>query len=220
MFIGHLALGFAAKRMAPRLNLAVLFIAAQLADLLWPVFLLLGLEQVTIDPGNTPFTPLDFVRYPFSHSLLMLCVWGVLLGWIVSAPDRPRRLVVIAGLVVSHWVLDVITHRPDIPLVPFGGPKLGLGLWYSVAGTAIVEVAMFAAGVWMYLRCTRGRDAIGRWVMFALIALLGGGFVANIGGPPPPSVTALALIAIIASAILLVWAWWADSHRESTCLTR
>src|SRR6266545_7225316 len=148
MFIGHFALGFAAKRMAPRLNLAVLFIAAQLADLLWPVFLLLGLEQVPIDPGNTPFTPLDFVRYPFSHSLLMLCVWGVLLGWIVSAPDRPRRLVVIAGLVVSHWVLDVITHRPDIPLVPFGGPKLGLGLWYSVAGTAIVEVAMFAAGVW------------------------------------------------------------------------
>src|SRR4051794_2778630 len=141
MFIGHFALGFAAKRVTPHVSLAVLFGAAQLADLLWPFLVAVGLEQVRIDPGNTAFTPLDFISYPYSHSLVMLCVWAVVFAAIATTvtPKQLRGAVsshtksffVLAALVVSHWVLDVATHRPDMPLYP-GGPKVGLGLWDSI----------------------------------------------------------------------------------------
>src|SRR3954470_24943876 len=117
MFIGHFALGFAAKRAAPRLSVAVLFAAAQFADLLWPFLVALGIEQVRIDPGNTAFTPLAFVSYPYSHSLLFLCVWGALFGAICAVMIRSALSgAVVAALVVSHWVLDWITHRPDMPI--------------------------------------------------------------------------------------------------------
>src|ERR1700730_14161852 len=147
MFIGHFALGLAAKPQAPRVSLAMLFAAAQFADLLWPVLVAAGLEHVRIDPGNTAFTPLDFVSYPYSHSLLALVIWGVGLAWGYRLLAGGRRsFVVIAGLVVSHWVLDVIVHRPDMPLYP-EGPKFGLGLWSSVPLTIAIELAMFGAGI-------------------------------------------------------------------------
>jgi hypothetical protein len=134
MFIGHFAVGFAAKKFAPRSSEAVLLTAALLADLLWPFFLLLGWEQVRIDPGNTRYTPLDLVYYPWSHSLLMLCVWATAFGGIYYAITRywPGAIAIWIG-VVSHWVLDWVTHRPDMPLYP-GGARYGLGLWNSIAG--------------------------------------------------------------------------------------
>jgi hypothetical protein len=135
-FIGHFALGFAAKRAAPRISLGVLFAAAQFADLLWPVLVAVGVEKVRIDPGNTAFTPLDFVSYPFSHSLLMIVIWGALCGLLYN--NR-----ILFGLVISHWILDFLTHRPDMPLYPGGGPKFGLGLWNSVPATLAVEVLMY-----------------------------------------------------------------------------
>jgi hypothetical protein len=132
MFVGHFGVALAAKRLAPRASLAVLILAAQLADVMWPVLVALGIEQVRINPGNTAFTPLDFVAYPYSHSLLLLVVWGLVLGVLTRAHVGGRAAIpLIAGVVVSHWVLDWITHRPDMPLFP-GGPRLGLGLWNSV----------------------------------------------------------------------------------------
>jgi hypothetical protein len=115
------------------------FVAAVFgADLLWPVFLLLGLEAVRIDPGNTAFTPLDFVSYPWSHSLLMDVIWGALAGSIAMWTLGNARAGVLVGLaVVSHWVLDFASHRPDMPVWP-GGPLVGLGLWHSVAATLVV----------------------------------------------------------------------------------
>ena len=155
MFSRHLALGFAAKRVTPQISLAGRFVAAQLADLLWPVFLAFGIEQVRIDPGNTAVTPLDFVSYPYSHSLLLLLVWGAALGLLFSRmAGNGRVFFVISTLVISHWFLDFVTHRPDMPLHP-GGPKFGVGLWNSVAGTVIVEVAMYVVGVWMYITTAR-----------------------------------------------------------------
>lgn len=219
MFIGHFALGFAAKRVAPRASLAVLFGAAQLADLLWPVLVAFGVEQVRIDPGNTAVTPLDFVSYPYSHSLLLLAAWGALFGWVFRAPARPRRALLLAALVVSHWVLDFVSHRPDMPLYP-GGPKFGLELWASIPGTVVIEGAMFVAGVWVYASSTRARDAIGRWGFFALIGLLTLAYVGNLASPPPPSVNAIVVTAIIGSALTIVLTWWVDGHRESTCPTR
>src|SRR6267142_1395066 len=214
MFIGHFALGFAAKRAAPRLSVAALFAAAQLADLIWPFLLAAGVEQVRIQPGITAFTPLDFISYPYSHSLLALVLWGLLFGGACAVVVRDRRvMLVVAALVVSHWVLDWITHRPDMPLYP-GGPKYGLGLWNKVAATMVVEGMMFAAGVWIYVRSTRPRDAIGRWGFVGLIALLVVVYVANATGSPPPSVTAIIVLATIGAAIMTAWSWWADWHRD------
>ena len=212
MFIGHFALGFAAKRVTPRLSLVVLFLAAQFADVLWPFLVAAGVEHVRIDPGNTAVTPLDFVSYPYSHSLVMLVIWGLLLGWIYRRGDR-AAFPMVAALVVSHWILDVITHRPDMPLYP-GGPEFGLGLWNSVPATVVTEGLLYLAGVWIYIRATRARDAIGRWAFVSLAAALVLFYAASLAGGPPPSVRALYLTGIFGAALILAWGWWADRHRD------
>ena len=223
MFIGHFALGYAAKRWAPSVSLGVHFAAVVFADLLWPVLVALGIEQVRIAPGHTKFTPLEFISYPYSHSLVMLILWGLLFAWLTrpsnAAPPAPAPLApvapgfVLAVLVVSHWILDFVTHAPDMPIYP-GGPRFGLGLWNSVVGTLAVETVMFVVGVWMYLRATQSRDAIGTWVFLGVTAFLGLGFVINASSPPPPSITALWVIALALGGLTLWLAWWADSHRE------
>jgi hypothetical protein len=214
MLIGHIALGLAAKRATPRVSLAVLIAAAQLADILWPIFVAIGLEQVRIDPGNTAVTPLDFVSYPYSHSLLLLVGWGLAMALVCRPFARGRRaLAVISALVISHWVLDVIVHRPDMPLYP-GGPKFGLGLWSSIPITLAVEVPMFLAGLWIYTRVTHPRDRIGKWAFSALVVTLLLIYAANIFGPPPSSVKALWMVAITGAAVFTLWSWWADRHRD------
>jgi hypothetical protein len=215
MFVGHIALGLAAKRVTPRVSLAVLIGAAQLADMLWPLLVALGVETVRIDPGNTAFTPLDFVSYPYSHSLVTLIVWGIVLGAVYRAITREngRAFVVLAALVVSHWVLDWITHRPDMPIYP-GGPTYGLGLWNNVRMTLFVEGAMWAVGIWIYMRATRARDGIGRWAFISLIALLSAFFFGDAPSTPPPSVNVLVVSAFVAIVVLTAWSWWADRHRE------
>jgi membrane-bound metal-dependent hydrolase YbcI (DUF457 family) len=222
MFIGHFALGFAAKRAAPRLSLAVLGAATQIADLLWPIFLAAGVEQVRIDPGNTAVTPLDFVSYPYSHSLVMLMIWGLMYAAVFAVPyvgsGFSRTYIVLTMLVISHWFLDWITHRPDMPLYP-GSARFGLGLWNSVGATVAIETAMYAAGLWMYVRSTRARDGIGRWGFLALAVFLPVAYVANILGPPPPTVSALWMSAVAGGAILVAWMWWVDRHRDGILAT-
>jgi len=215
MFIGHFALAFGAKRYLSRVSLAMLFTAVAWADLVWPILVAAGIEEVRMAPGNTVLTPFDFVSYPYSHSLLALVLWGLLLAafYRQSTGRNGITFTVLALLVVSHWVLDFITHRPDMPLYP-GGPKLGLSLWNSVAGTLIVEVAMFAAGVWIYFQATRPRDRIGRWAAIGLILLLLLSYAANFASGPPPSVQALWITAIAGTIVLLTLAWWVDRHRE------
>jgi hypothetical protein len=220
MFIGHLALGMAAKRVTPRISLAVLLIAAQWADTIWPLFLAAGIEHVRIDPGNTAVTPLDFVSYPYSHSLLALIVWGFVVGVPYRLIAGGRRSVwVLSALVVSHWLLDFLTHRPDMPLYP-GGPKYGLELWASRPWTMIVEIAMYAAGVWIYMTATRPRDAIGRWAFPALAVLLFVIYIANLFGGPPPSVEMIYTAGLGAATLLMLWAWWADRHRDAVAASR
>ena len=214
MFIGHIALALAAKRATPRASLATLFLAAQWADVVWPIFLALGIEQVRILPNGRPFLQLDFISYPYSHSLLALVVWGILFGIVYRAVAGGRHtLWVLAGLVISHWVLDWVTHVPDLPLYP-GSAKYGLGLWNSVPGTIALEGSMYVLGLIVYLRTTRARDRIGRWAFFALAATLVVMYLASTFGPPPPSVRALWITAISGAVLLLLWAWWADRHRD------
>ena len=213
MFIGHYAVGLAAKRLEPSLSLPVLLAAPQVLDLLWPVFVLLGIEHVEIAPGDTAFTPLRFASYPWSHSLVMAIIWGVAFGAIVRARGGSLRgAVIVAALVVSHWVLDVASHRPDMPLWPGGGPLLGLGLWRSVPATLLVEIGMYAAGVALYARTTRSKDRTGTWAFVGLVAFLFVAYIGNVLGPPPPSATAVAVSAL-ALWLIPLWGWWIERHR-------
>ena len=213
MFIGHFGLAMAAKRVAPKPSLGTLVLAAQLADGVWPVFVLLGWERVEIAPGVTAVTPLRFVSYPYSHSLVAGAFWAALLAGGYYALRRDRGGAAwIAALVVSHWMLDFASHRPDMPLWP-GGPKVGLGLWYSMPATLVVEFALFGAGAWLYVSATRPRDRVGTFAFAAFVAVLAAIYAAAVFGPPPPSVPALAMSGL-AGWLFIVWAYWIDRHRE------
>jgi membrane-bound metal-dependent hydrolase YbcI (DUF457 family) len=215
MFIGHFAVGFAAKRVAPRASLGVLMAAPLLLDLLWPLFLAMGWETVRIDPGNTAFTPLDLHDYPYTHSLVMALVWSAVFAGIYLAVRREKvAALVIAGSVFSHWVLDFITHRPDMPLYPGSDAYVGLGLWNSRPAAMLVETAMFVAGVWIYARTTTPRDRRGRWALWSLVALLGVAYLGAALGPPPPNVNAIMVVGFFAW-LFVVWAWWIDRHRTT-----
>jgi hypothetical protein len=215
MFIGHDAVAFAAKRIAPRTSLGTLVAAACMLDLIWPVLVLAHIERFEIRPGITVLSPFDFVHYPWSHSLAMAIVWGVVFGSAYFAMTRYLRgAVAVGGLVVSHWVLDVVTHRPDLPLWP-GGPRVGLGLWNSYAGTLVAEFGCFAAGVWIYMRATRARDRVGRFAILSLVVFLAVMYIASLSPPPPE--TSITAIAWGAQAVwlLVLWAWWGDRHRDT-----
>jgi len=217
MFIGHFALGFASKRVAPRCSLAVLLAAPLLADLLWPLFLLLGLERVEIHASSNPFLTLTFLSYPWSHSLVMGLAWAALFAGIYYASTRYERGAwVIAALVVSHWVLDVVTHRPDMPVSPWGSTLFGFGLWESVPATVVAESVMFFAGVWLYTTGTVARDRIGRYASWGLVAFTVLGYVMSLLPATPPSVTAIGWTALSLGILTTLWAWWADRHRSAT----
>ena len=212
MFIGHFAVALGAKKAAPKASLGTLVLAAQFADLLWPILLLLGWEQVRIAPGDTAFTPFDFVSYPYSHSLLAELLWGTLLGLVYFALRRDVRAAFVVGLCVpSHWLLDFIVHRPDMPIVP-GGPRYGLGLWNSVPATLAVEFALYAIGIALYLKSTRAKDRTGIYALWSLLIFLFVSYMGAAFGPPPPNVTTLALTAL-AIWVTVPWAAWADRHR-------
>lgn len=213
MFIGHFGIAFAARRIAPRLSLGTAFLAAQFCDLLWPTLVLAGVEQVRIVPGATAVTPLVFDHYPVSHSLLLVAAWGALLGAAHFAWRRDARTaLVVAGLVVSHWLLDAVVHGPDLPLL-LEGPMVGLGLWNSRAATLAVEVPLFAAGVWLYASATTPIDRVGRWALRGLVALLALIYVGNLWGAPPPNPAAIGWLGQ-AQWLLVAWAYWLDRHRS------
>ena len=216
MFIGHYGIAFGAKRFAPRASLGTLLLAAQFIDLLWPVFLLLGLEHVRILPGATRVTPLDFYDYPISHSLVTVAVWAVLFAIVYGFVnrDQPSRSAapILALCVLSHWVLDWISHRPDMPLAPGVNKYVGLGLWNSVPATVIVESILFFGGVSLYLQVTRPRDGVGRYAFAAFLAFITFLYMGNILGPPPNNLSALAWFGL-AQWLVIPWAYWLDRHR-------
>lgn len=216
MFIGHFAVALAAKRAAPEVSLGTLVVAAQLADLVWPTLVLLGIESFAIRPGITAVTPLDFTSYPYSHSLVALAGWGFVLAAVYYAVRRrPLAAAVLFCVVLSHWLLDVATHRPDMPLTIGGSARLGLGLWNSIAATLAVEGLLFAAGVWIYARTTRALDRTGTWSFIGLALFLVLVYAANVLGPPPPSVAAVAWSAQ-AIWLLVAWGYWIDRHRAAS----
>jgi hypothetical protein len=215
MFIGHFAVGLAAKSIKPSISLGTYFIAVQFVDLLWPTLLLLGIEQVAIEPGITEMTPLNFLHYPVSHSLLMTFVWsliGFLIFYLLKKDLKGGLL--IAACVASHWVLDFITHRPDLPLTFSETTKVGLGLWNSKVLAIIVETLLFAGGLWLYLKSTQTSDKIGKYAFGGLIAFLLIVHISNVAGPPPPNIEAIAWAGHL-QWLFVIWAYWADGHRTT-----
>jgi membrane-bound metal-dependent hydrolase YbcI (DUF457 family) len=216
MFIGHFAVAFAAKRSAPSVSLGTLFIACELVDLVWPMLVLLGVETVRIAPGNTAFTPLEFVHYPWTHSLVMSAAWALVAAALYFLVRRDVRTAMVVGAVVlSHWFLDAAVHRPDLPLVPGGAARIGFSLWNSVPATVAVEGLMFCAAVLLYAKSTRALDRAGRIGLWALIAFLIAAYCAAAFGPPPPNVQAVAWAGIVGGSVTALWAYWINRHRET-----
>lgn len=221
MFIGHFAMGFGAKRFAPQVSLGILFLACQLADLVWPNLVLLGIETLSIDPDATVMTPLDFSSYPYSHSLLALLVWAAIFGLLYTALSRsgPRVAMIVAALVLSHWMLDVLSHRPDMPVTLGNAPKIGMGLWNYPAIAIPFELLLFAVGVWLYSRATAPVDRKGSLGLWMLVAFLVVVYLANVLGPPPPSAAAVAWSAQ-AMWLIVAWGFWVDRHRSTALGSR
>lgn len=212
MFIGHEGVAFAAKPVERRVSLGTLVAAAQLPDLLWPIFLLLGWEQVQIVPGHAAASPFVFTHYPISHSLVAMAGWGIAFGGLHYLLRRNLRgAVTIALLVVSHWFLDLIVHLPDLPIVP-GGRTYGLGLWNSVAGTIVVEGLLFVICLAVYVRTTPARDRIGSIGLWSFVLFIVAIWLSGLYSPPPPSARAVGWFGL-ASWLLPFWAGWFDRHR-------
>jgi hypothetical protein len=217
MGVGHIAVGFASKRWATRTSLAWLVLAPTLIDLFWSVFVLTGIERARITPGITRSVPLDLEFIPYSHSLVACVGWGLLFAggyYLAWYRDVRAGLILFAG-VVSHWVLDWVSHRPDMPLLPVGGPIVGLGLWNYPLPAFLVEATMLAIGVGLYMSVTRARSMRGKLGFAALVAFLFLFNVAAYTSPPPPTVTPMAA-GNLAIVLLVVLLFYVDKSREVT----
>ncbi|MBS1486094.1 MAG: hypothetical protein JST43_00790 [Bacteroidetes bacterium] len=211
MFIGHYALGFASAKIKKSPSLATMLMAVVFLDLLWPVFVLCGIETFRIDIGNTKITPLNFESYPYSHSLLMALVWGLVFGLIYFLITKNKSgAFLLVGLVFSHWILDFITHRPDLPIFPWDDFKVGLGLWNYPVAESIIEIGMFIAGVFLYFNSAKHKRRIVVWALVITFLVV---HLANLLGPPPPSKNAVTWSANLVWLFIL-WAWWAEKKTE------
>ena len=214
MVIGHYALAFGAKRLAPGVSLGTLFLAAVLADLLWPLLVLAGAESFQIRIGATAAMPLEFISYPYSHSLVAIAFTAVVFCAVRAIVTRTtgKALLVIGALVVSHWLLDVVAHAPDVPFAPVGADRYGLGLWNSVPGTLLVEGVLLGCGVALYATATEPVSRSGSIGLWALVATLAAAYAAVILGPVPQS-HAIVLGAAGSLWAFVLWGYWLDHRR-------
>lgn len=194
MFVGHYGVSFATKRIDPSVPLWVLFIAVQLLDVAWASLVLLGIEKVHIVPGITRSNPFDLYYMPYTHSLVAALLWsagGFAVYRLWKRRDGLRGPLVVAVAVFSHWVLDLVVHRPDLPMYG-NAAKAGLGLWNSPAIALGLEIAVLFGGMWMYFLVGVQRRIATAAFGLVMIAVQAYVFF----GPPPASDTALALTSI------------------------
>ncbi|HQW92049.1 MAG TPA: hypothetical protein PKY28_03080 [Ferruginibacter sp.] len=216
MFIGHFGIGFITKRPMPQISLGTLFLAVQFLDLLWPLLLLLNIEQAALKPGTGHAQPIEFTHYPISHSLAMVLVWAMLFGFVYWLFKKNVKATIVLGLcVLSHWVLDLIVHLPDLPLYPGNdSPVFGLKLWNSFWGTLLLEGSIFIAGLVLYLRATVAKNKQGKFGLWILTGLLLISHTANLLGPPPPNMHAVAWAGNL-QWLFIILAYWVDRNRLS-----
>lgn len=215
MFIGHYAVAFAAKKAAPKVSLGWLVAAANFIDYVFPALLLAGVEHLRIVPGFTAVVPLDFYDYPWSHSLVMTSIYGALIGGLYYARKKERgAALLLFGVTLSHWLLDVVSHAPDMPIAPGVDLKLGFGLWHSIAATTAVEVPMFFAGVWVYLSVPGFRTRRAKYGVPVFAAFLFAIYIANLFSPPPPDPMAIGVVGLL-QLLFIPLAAWLDAESKS-----
>jgi hypothetical protein len=215
MFIGHFGLSFAAKKAAPKVSLGTLFIATMFVDIIWPFLLVFHVENVAIVPGYTQSNALEFLYFPYTHSLLAGIIWGMVVGFIYWLCKRDQRGAIVVGLcVLSHWFFDLIVHTADLPLSPFGDFKVGFGLWNHVAISLTMETIIFLAGVYLYATFTKAKTTTGKWALWSfVIFLLIFQFVNTFGPPPSNSIMNLFVSLVTLIAIIVSLAYWIDKKR-------
>jgi len=214
MFIGHYGIGFAGKKIEKGPSLGIMFVAAQWLDLVWPVLVLAGVEKVSIQPGNTVLTPLNFESYPWSHSLLMAVVWGILFSLFYFARTKNRRAsLLLLFLVFSHWILDWVTHRPDLQVTPFSEMRVGLGLWNYKWTEITIEALLLITGAYLYMSVTNAKNRTGRWSLWAFLVFLLTIHFMNTFGPPPPNAETVAWMGL-SQWLLVAWGFWIDRNRD------
>jgi hypothetical protein len=216
MFLGHYGVAFALKRAEPKLSLGTLFIAVQLADLLWGIFILLGWEHARIVPGYTAVTPLEFLDYAISHSLVAAIAWGIVAAalyysWPTRDTTRHWQAAAIVGLAVfSHYWLDVLVHAPDLPIAGNDSRKLGFGLWNHPLAATVAELVVFAAGLGVYVALRSHRHPVRPFRLSLLVLVLLGTYFASLYGAQPPSMTTVAMSGIVFFLAVAILAAWAD----------
>jgi hypothetical protein len=216
MFLGHYGVALALKRAQPKLSLGTLFVAVQLVDLLWAVFLLAGWEQVRIDPGYTAVTPLQFLEYPISHSLFGMVCWAFIgaaayYSWPTRDTSRHWQAAALVGAaILSHFALDLVVHVPDLPLAGQDSRRLGLGLWNNPTATLLLELATLTAGVAVYVAFRSRRHPARPGRLAGLLLILVAVYLVSFYGPPPPSIAAIAVTDIVGLLLLAALAAWAD----------
>ena len=213
MFIGHYGVALGAKKVKNAPSLGTLFLASQFIDLIWPLFILVGIEKVKVEPGNTAFTPLNFVSYPYSHSLLAVLIWAILFGLIYYFIKKNlKNSILLGGLVLSHWFLDLIVHQPDLQILPWDHLRVGFGLWNSVIFTIIIEGLIFLTGSYLYFQSTKERSkkgSIGIWSLLIFLVIV---YFLNIFSSPPPSENIIAVVGLF-MWLIVAWAYWIDKDR-------
>lgn len=217
MFVGHFAVGLAAKRAAPRASLGTLMLASLVPDLLVWALVVAGIEHVAVKPGITRTNPFDLYDYPISHSLAMDVVWGILFAAAYYAIRRYwRGTLLMFAAVVSHWFLDFASHRPDMPLAPGLRQYYGLGLYNSLPGMLLIEGLLWLAGIVIYARMTRSRGRTGAYAFWTGVGVLTLVWLNTLkGAAPRQSIAQVGLTSLIFMALVVAWAYWVDGRRAS-----
>jgi hypothetical protein len=216
MFLGHYGVAFALKRAEPKVSLGTLFLAAQLLDVLWGIFLLLGWEHARIVPENPPLTQLEFWDYPISHSLVGAVAWSIVAAacyysWPTRDTTRHWQAAAIVGVAVfSHYPLDVLVHLPDLPIMGNDSLKLGLGLWNHSIATMVAELFVFSLGLAVYVGLRSKRHPVRAGRLAVVVVVLVGGYFASLYSPAPPNMTVVGISVIVLLLLLALLAGWAD----------
>jgi membrane-bound metal-dependent hydrolase YbcI (DUF457 family) len=217
LFVGHYAASLALKKFEKRASLGILFLGVQVVDILFFPFVLLGIERVNIIENYTESTHFQLEYMPFTHSLLGSALWALaayaLFRWVVV--KRHSVALVIALAVFSHWILDFVSHTPDLPLWSDSSLKLGLGLWNSAIATYAVEAALLLGALWLYLKSTTAMSKGGKYGMTIFVVLMILMNISNIFGPlTTDSKVVMATSALAAYFLFAGVAFWLDKKRS------
>jgi membrane-bound metal-dependent hydrolase YbcI (DUF457 family) len=214
MLIGHFAAGLVAKRIEPNISLGTFVLAAMFADFLWCFFMLAGMEHIEIGSGLGAANYVNADNIAFSHSLITDVIWGALFAAIYYLSRRNRRgALVLFTVVFSHWVLDFIAHKPDMPLAPGVQTFFGLGLWTSIPLTLVAEGGFWLLALALYIRVTQPNSRIGIIIFWSVAGFLTLAWYNNIAGPPPNNPSAMGVSSLIFFSLVVGWSYWMNRVR-------